>query len=108
MTLDPQKLRIEGVYEQRQPGNFMVRVKVPGGALSAEQARQVAVVAERFAGGGLHLTTRSSLEFHWVRGETLPEVVRLLAAVGLTTRGACGGAVRGVVCSTQFMAGSSA
>ncbi len=30
MTLDPQKLRIEGVYEHRQPGNYMVRVKVPG------------------------------------------------------------------------------
>ena len=108
MTLDPQKLRIEGVYEQRQPGNFMVRVKVPGGALSAEQACQVATIAERFAGGGLHLTTRSSIEFHWVRGETLPEVARLLAAVGLTTRGACGGAVRGVVCSTQFLEGSPA
>ena len=53
MTLDPQKLRIEGVYEQRQPGNFMVRVKVPGGALSAEQACQVATIAERFAGEGL-------------------------------------------------------
>jgi sulfite reductase beta subunit-like hemoprotein len=105
MTLDPQKLRIEGVYEQRQPGNFMVRVKVPGGVLSAEQAHQAAVIAERFAGGGLHLTTRSSIEFHWVQGDALPEVARLLAAVGLTTRGACGGAVRGIGCNTPFLEG---
>ena len=108
MTLDPQKLRIEGVYEQRQPGNFMVRVKVPGGVLSAEQARQAAAIAERFAGGLLHLTTRSSIEFHWVQGDALPEVARLLAAVGLTTRGACGGAVRGIGCSTPFLEGFAA
>ncbi len=105
MTLDPQKLRIEGVYEQRQPGNYMVRVKVPGGVLSAEQADKIADIAERFAGGGLHLTVRSSIELHWVQGEALPEVARMLASVGLTTRGACGGAVRGVVCSTPFLEG---
>ena len=102
MTLDPQKLRIEGVYEQKQPGNYMVRVKVPGGVLSTEQAAKAAEIAERFAGGGLHLTTRASIEFHWVQGEALPEVARMLAAVGLTTRGACGGAVRGIVCSAPF------
>ncbi len=105
MTLDPQKLRIEGVYEQRQPGNYMVRVKVPGGVLSTEQAHKVVEIAERFAGGGLHLTTRSSIEFHWVQADALPEVGRMLAAVGLTTRGACGGAVRGIVCSTPFLEG---
>src|ERR1700674_613454 len=105
MTLDPQKLRIEGVYEQRQPGNYMVRVKVPGGILSTEQALKVADIAERFAEGGLHLTIRSSIEFHWVQGDVLPEGARMLAAVGLTTRGACGGAVRGIVCSTPFLEG---
>ena len=102
MILDPQKLRIEGVYEQKQPGNYMVRVKVPGGVLSAEQAHKVADIAERFAGGSVHITVRASIEFHRVQGDALPEVARLLAAVGLTTRGACGGAVRGVVCSTHF------
>jgi sulfite reductase beta subunit-like hemoprotein len=104
MALDPQKLRIEGIYEQREPGSFMLRAKVPGGVLSAEQALKAAELAERFAQGKLHLTTRSSLEFHWLRGEDLVQAVRLLAAVGLTSRGACGGAVRGVICSTPFSA----
>lgn len=108
MTLDPQKMRIEGVYEQRQPGNYMVRVKVPAGVLSAEQAQKVADISERFAAGLLHLTVRASIEFHWVQGDALPEVARMLAAVGLTTRGACGGAVRGAVCSTPFLEGFAA
>lgn len=98
MTIDPQTLRIEGVYEQRQPGNFMLRVKVPAGTLSAEQAVQIADIADRFAGGAVHLTTRGSIELHWLKPEILAEVWRMLAAVGLTTRGACGGAVRGVTC----------
>lgn len=105
MTLDPQKLRIEGIYQQKQPGFYMQRVKVPGGVISAEQAVKVAEIAERFAGGGIHLTTRCSIELHWLQGEALPEVGRMLSAVGLASRGACGGAVRGVSCSTPFLAG---
>ncbi|RNC71335.1 MAG: nitrite/sulfite reductase [Desulfuromonadales bacterium] len=105
MTLDPQSLRIDGVYEQRQPGNFMLRVKVPAGILSSEQALKVAEIADRFAGGAVHLTTRGSIELHWLQPDTLAEAWRMLAAVGLTTRGACGGAVRGVVCAAPDEAG---
>ncbi len=100
-------LRLEGVYEQAQKGRFMVRVKVPGGALSAEQAEKVCDLSERFASGTLHLTTRMSLEFHGVGAGDLAEVARGLRAVGLTTRGACGGAVRGVAVSTPFSAGAA-
>ena len=99
MAFDPQSVRIDGLYEQRQPGNFMLRIKVPAGIISTEQALKVAEIANRFAGGSLHLTTRGSIELHWVKQEDLPQAWRMLASVGLTTRGACGGAVRGVVCA---------
>ena len=102
MVPDLQKLRIDGIYEQRQPGYFMLRVKVPGGVLSTEQAVKIAEIAERFARGSIHLTTRTSVEFHWLTADNLAQAGRMLAAVGLTSRGACGGAVRGVVCSTPF------
>lgn len=100
MRFDPQQLRIDGVYAQRQPGTFMLRIKVPAGILSAEQAEAVADIADRFAGGLLHLTTRGSIELHGLTEDHLPSVWRGLAAVGLTSRGACGGAVRGVVCGS--------
>lgn len=102
MATTPQGLRIEGVYQQRQPGNFMMRVKVPAGVLSAEQALKVCEIAERFAAERVHLTTRNSIEFHWLKEDALTTIGKMLAAVGLTSRGACGGAVRGVVCSTPF------
>lgn len=105
MTIDYQRLRIEGVYKQNEDGHLMLRVKVPAGVLSAEQALKVADLAERFSNASVHLTTRGSIEIHWLQYGDLPEALRLLAAVGLTTRGACGGAVRGVACSTTFSEG---
>jgi ferredoxin-nitrite reductase len=100
MSIDPQFLRLEGVYAQRQQGFYMQRIKLPAGVISAAQATRVAEVADRFARGKIHLTTRGSIELHWLAEEDLPSVARQLAAVGLNGRGACGGAVRGVVCNS--------
>lgn len=100
-----QELRIDGIYQQRQDGYFMRRIKLPAGVLSTEQAFAICAISDRFAQGRVHLTTRCSMELHWLREEDLPEVAREFAAAGLTSRGACGGAVRGVTCSTQAMAG---
>lgn len=97
-------LRINGVYAQRQDGFFMQRVKLAAGTLSTEQALQIGAIAERFARGLLHLTTRCSIELHWLKEADLPEVGRMLAEAGLTGRGACGGAVRGVTCATHGLA----
>jgi len=94
-------MRLDGIYKQRQEGYFMQRVKLPAGVLSAEQAYKVAAVAERFGRGTVHLTTRGSMEVHWLVEGDLPRVKQELAKVGLTSRGACGGAVRGVTCSSQ-------
>jgi len=105
MTIDYQRLRVEGVYKQNDEGHLMQRIKVPAGVLSVEQARKVTDIADRFSNGMLHLTTRGSIEIHWLQFEDLAEVQRSLAAVGLTTRGACGGAVRGISCSTTFSDG---
>jgi len=105
MTIDYNRLRVEGVYKQNEDGQLMLRVKVPAGVLSVEQALKVADISDWFSNGVLHLTTRGSIELHWLGFGDLPEVLRQLAAVGLTSRGACGGAVRGIVCSTTFADG---
>lgn len=106
MTVDPQKLRLEGIYPQRQKDFFMQRIKLPAGVISSVQALKVAEIADRFARGRLHLTTRGSIELHWLTAEDLPVVAREMASVGLISRGACGGAVRGVVCGSLGVAGA--
>ena len=105
MSIDIQALRINGVYRQNDNDDLMLRVKIPGGLLSPVQAEAIAAISERFSNGTLHLTTRGSIEFHWLRVEAIEEVGRQLAAVGLSSRGACGGAVRGISCSTTISPG---
>lgn len=100
MSMKGNDSRLNGVYAQRQPDYYMQRIKLPAGVISAEQAVKVAQIADRFARGMIHLTTRGSMELHWLTSEDLPLVARQLELVGLNGRGACGGAVRGVVCGS--------
>ncbi|QWV92980.1 nitrite/sulfite reductase [Geomonas oryzisoli] len=101
-------LRLEGIYPQRQKEFFMQRVKLPAGIISAVQALKVAQLARRHARGVVHLTTRGSIELHWLTESDLPVVAAQLAQVGLYNRGACGGAVRGVICGSLSAAGAPA
>ena len=88
----------QGVYGQRQGGhNQMLRVKVPHGRLTPEQLEMFAYIAETYSRGWGHLTTRQNVQFHFVQLEQTPEILRLLASVGLTSREACGDTVRNVM-----------
>src|SRR5450759_588506 len=85
-----------GIYEQRQNGSFMVRVRVPGGAISAGQTRALAVVASRYGGGTLHVTTRQDIQLHDVQIGPTPDIMRELFRAGLTSKGGGGNTVRNV------------
>jgi sulfite reductase (ferredoxin) len=85
-----------GIYGQRQPGVNMVRIKIPFGGLSANQIRRVAELADRYATGVGHVTTRQDIQLHFVRLPDVGTVMRGLAEVGLTTREACANTVRNV------------
>lgn len=87
-----------GIYGQRQGGhNQMVRIKVPAGRVTPEQLEMIGHLASAYSRGWAHLTTRQNAQMHFVRLEDTPEVMRLLASVGLTTREACGDTVRNVM-----------
>ena len=86
-----------GIYGQRQGGhNQMVRVKVPYGSLTPDQLEMLGHIADTYSRGWGHITTRQNIQFHYVALERVPEVLRDLASVGLTTREACGDTVRNV------------
>ena len=86
-----------GIYGQRQGGtNQMVRVKVPHGSMDPEQFEMLAFIVERYSRGWAHITTRQNFQFHFVQLDQIPDVLDHLAAVGLTTREACGDTVRNV------------
>jgi sulfite reductase beta subunit-like hemoprotein len=86
-----------GIYGQRQGGtNQMVRVKAPWGGVTAEHLDMFARVADEYSRGWGHITTRQNMQFHFVELKRVPELLRDLASVGLTTREACGDTVRNV------------
>lgn len=74
----------------------MMRIKIPMGRLSAEQLEVNCDLAEEYSDQILHITTRQDIQLHFVHIEDTPNLMRRLAAVGITTREACGNSVRNV------------
>lgn len=96
---DRYALKTYGVCAQEQIHVFMVRIRIPGGALPSTQARGLARLGRRYSNDWLHLTTRQNFEFHWVPDKQIPEVLAQVEALGLTTRSACGHTMRNVMAS---------
>ena len=97
LQFTPFRLR-QGVYGQRQADVQMIRVKIPGGILTADALDVLGDIAEKYAPLGKgHITTRENVQFHHIPLPECPDVLRLLGTVGLTSREACGNTVRNVV-----------
>jgi sulfite reductase (ferredoxin) len=86
----------------------MQRIKVPYGGLSPAQLDVLGQLADEYSNGILHVTTRQDFQLHYVHIEDTPDLMRRLAAVGLTTLEACGNSVRNItachlagVCRTE-------
>lgn len=87
-----------GIYGQRQGGTAqMVRVKLPAGSITPEQFEVMAELSSEFSRGWGHITTRQNIQFHFVDLRRIPDLLRKLAVVQLTSREACGDTVRNVM-----------
>jgi sulfite reductase (ferredoxin) len=103
-------LKFHGIYqgydrdsatELKQRGEskvwqFMLRVRIPGGRLTADQYLGLDAVAERWADGSLRITTRQSIQFHGVIKSGLKAAIAEVNQSLLTTLAACGDVVRTV------------
>ncbi len=85
-----------GIYGQRQPGVNMVRIKIPFGGLTANQLRRIGELADAYATGVGHVTTRQDIQLHFAPLKDVGTIMRGLAEVDLTTREACANTVRNV------------
>ncbi|WP_435196911.1 nitrite/sulfite reductase [Natronomonas sp. EA1] len=98
-----------GLYHQRkgQESYFMMRIGTPNGVLKPGQMEVVAEVADEYArgpvdnpefgGSYIDITTRQSIQLHWIKLEDVPEIFEKLESVGLTTQQACGDSWRNIV-----------
>src|SRR5580765_6280736 len=102
-----QKLRLTfGTYAQRQEGVQMQRIKIPGGYMTADQLVLLSEAADRFGSGFVHFTTREDAQIYYVKLEEAPDLLRFLAAAGITSHEACGNTVRNI--TACYRAGTSA
>src|SRR6185312_15665595 len=74
----------------------MQRIKVPLGGLNPAQLELMADLAEEYSDGIAHVTTRQDFQLHYIHIENAPTLMRRLAEHNITTREACGNAVRNV------------
>ncbi len=106
-------LKFHGSYEQhdrdtatarKQRGeekdfSFMVRVRMPGGRMTAAQYLALDELADRYGNGTLRITTRQGIQFHGVvKGDLKPTIAAINHTL-LTTQSACGDVVRNVMTS---------
>ena len=117
-SIDPTDLRGRfrwwGLYTQRKPGIgggrtgaledaeienpfFMMRVRIPGGQLSADQLHAIAGVAKEYGRDLADVTDRQNVQFHWISIQDVPAIWARLEEVGLSSQQACGDVPRNIL-----------
>lgn len=83
--------------------SFMVRSRIPGGALTSEQFEVLDDIAQRYGNGSVRLTTRQSVQLHGVLKGDLRATIASINASLLSTLAACGDVNRNVMaCSAPL------
>ncbi|ELZ65219.1 ferredoxin--nitrite reductase [Haloferax prahovense DSM 18310] len=102
------RFKFWGVFQQRtgQDSYFMMRLTNANGVLEPGQLRAIGEVARDYASGPvenpefgdawLDLTTRQSIQLHWLELEDIPEVWEKLEAAGVSSRSAGGDTMRNI------------
>lgn len=105
LAFPTERMKGPGTYWDA-PG--MIRIKIPYGGVTARQMEVMGELAEEYSDSILHITTRQDIQLHFLHIDDTPDLMRRLAAVGITTREACGNSVRNVtgcplagVCNTE-------
>ena len=102
------RFKFWGLFHQRdgQESYFMMRLSNANGVLEPGQLRVIGEVARdyatgpienpEFGNGYIDLTTRQSVQLHWLKLEDVPEIWEALEAVGVTSRSAGGDTMRNI------------
>ena len=88
-----------GTYAQREPGQHMLRLRLPGGQLGTEQLKFLADVIAEYGIQKLKLTTCETIQLHNLLPAQVPELIRKAADAGIYCRGGGGDNPRNVMCS---------
>jgi sulfite reductase (NADPH) hemoprotein beta-component len=90
---------MNGLYLQLHA--YMLRIAVPYGTLSSRQMRKLAHIARRYDKGFGHFTTRTNLQFNWIKLVDVPDILAELASVEMHCIQTSGNCIRNIT-ADQF------
>jgi ferredoxin-nitrite reductase len=79
--------------------SFMLRLRVPGGVLTAHQLRGLAEMASDWGSGRADITTRANLQIRELQPKNIVRVLTKLQALGMTSRGSGADNIRNITAS---------
>lgn len=94
---DSRKAKDEDGKAKGKQYSCMVRTRIPGGRVTAEQFLAELDLCEQLANGTLRITSRQGFQLHGVLKKDLRESIREINRIKLTTFAACGDVNRNVM-----------
>ncbi|MBI1196687.1 MAG: nitrite/sulfite reductase [Phenylobacterium sp.] len=95
---------MNGLYLQLHA--YMLRVAVPYGSMNPAQLRKLAWIARTYDKGYGHFTTRTNIQFHWIKLKDTPDILDELAKVDMHAIQTSGNCIRNT--TTDPYAGATA
>ncbi len=62
---------------------LLLRIRVPGGLIEANQLRTIAELSRSFADGTIEITSRANLQLRTIRNQDLSHIVAIISSAGL-------------------------
>ncbi|WP_300488185.1 NADPH-dependent assimilatory sulfite reductase hemoprotein subunit [Flavobacterium sp.] len=81
--------------------SFMIRLRIPGGVISADQWLATHAISEEYGTGILKITTRQTLQLHGLLKHQLQPTIQGFLLAKLDSIAACGDVNRNVICSSH-------
>ncbi|MBN2164352.1 MAG: assimilatory sulfite reductase (NADPH) hemoprotein subunit [Pontiellaceae bacterium] len=99
---DERDLREERRHQKLEPlYSFMLRARVPGGVITAQQWKAIDAIARELTGGGLRLTTRQTFQYHGILKRNIKPLIQGINQAMIDSIAACGDVNRNVLCNTN-------
>ena len=84
---DFERFKWYGLFHRKPtPGHYMLRMRIPGGVLTSEQAAAVGEIANAVGRGHADITTRMNIQLRWLTIADAPWALQRLAAAGLNSQ----------------------
>ena len=112
---DTQLTKFHGFYQQDNRGlrderrrqkleplySFMLRARVPGGVINAEQWRAIDKISRELTSSGIRLTTRQTFQYHGILKRNVKKLIRGINDAFIDSLAACGDVNRNVLCNAN-------